>query len=30
MMHACRVLGIAGVRIFKRTVEGALPVYEEI
>lgn len=30
MMHACRVLGISGVRLFKRTVEGALPVYEEV
>jgi hypothetical protein len=29
-VHACRILGPAGVRLFKRTVEGALPVYEEV
>ena len=31
MLHAVRVLGLSEqVRVFKRTVEGALPVYEEL
>jgi hypothetical protein len=30
MMHACQVLGLPARRVFKRTVDGALPVYEEI
>jgi hypothetical protein len=29
MMHACVVLGIAPVRMWKRTAEGAIPVFEE-
>jgi hypothetical protein len=31
MLHAVRLLGLSDrVRTFKRTVEGAVPVYEEI
>jgi hypothetical protein len=31
MLHAVRLLGLSEqVRVFKRTVEGALPVYEEV
>ena len=31
MLHAVRLLGMPDqVRIFKRTVEGAVPVYEEL
>jgi hypothetical protein len=31
MLHAARLLGLMDqVRVFKRTVEGALPVYEEL
>lgn len=31
MLHAVRLLGLSDqIRIFKRTVEGALPVYEEV
>ncbi len=31
MQHAVRVLGLmTAVRVFKRTAEGGLPVYEEV
>jgi len=31
MLHAVRLLGLSDrVRTFKRTVEGAVPVYEEV
>ena len=31
MLHAARLLGLLDqVRVFKRTVEGAVPVYEEV
>jgi hypothetical protein len=31
MLHAVRLLGLSDqVRTFKRTVEGAVPVYEEL
>jgi hypothetical protein len=31
MLHAVRVLGLSDrVRVFKRTVEDGIPVYEEV
>ncbi len=31
MLHAVRVLGLSeNIRVFKRTVEGAIPVYQEV
>jgi hypothetical protein len=31
MAHAARMLGVpVEIRVFKRTVEGSVPVYEEI